>query len=185
MAGGPSLDYSKFAWNPFGVLVKPIDYSKPDVPTSKVYHGITIEVGGSVIGRIQGWNVSGAYTREGEHVYELNNRTWGRPVDYVPGRATGYTISASVAEMWNREVEIQLGLAPLGTQFIDLVDQTYPFTCREYWFRGPTIYRVWTYRGCWLTNRNEENFEANGNGKVIASLEFSYVARQLTSGAAG
>jgi len=177
----PSLDYSKFAQNPFGVLVSPIDYTKPDVPTSKVYHGITIEVGGSVVGRIQSWNVAGAYTRGGEHVWELNNRTWGRPVDYVPGRAEGYNITARVAEMWQKEIEVQLGLTPLGTQFVDLVDQTFPFTCREFWFRGPSIYRVWLYRACWLTNRNEEDFTADGTGRVIASFEFNYVSRQLTS----
>ena len=181
---GPSLDYSAFASNPYGVLVKPIDYTQPDAPTSKTYHGITIEANGAVLGRIQSWNVSGAYTREGEHVYELNNRTWGRPVDYVPGRATGYSIAATLAEIWNKEIEVQLGMVRSGNQWVDLIDQNYPFTCREFWFRGVDIYRVWTYRGCWFTNRNEENFTAEGNARVISSFEFNYVARQLTSGVA-
>jgi hypothetical protein len=176
-------DYSKFAANPFAVQVKPLDYTKPDVPTSKIYHGITIEANGAVLGRIQSWNTSGAYTRKGEHVFELNNRTWGRPVDYVPGAADGYTIAAQVAEMWSKEIEIQLGLASPGTAMVDLIDQTFPFTAREFWFRGPTIYRVWTYRGCWLTSRNEEAYTSNGTGRVMAEMNFSYVARQLTSGA--
>ncbi len=181
---GPLLDYSQFAANPFGVLVRPLDLDDPDAPTSKTYHGITIEANGAVLGRIQSWNVAGAYTREGEHVYELNNRTWGRPVDYVPGRATGYNITATVAELWERELEVQLGLAAPRTQFVDLIDQTAPFTCREFWFRGATIYRVWTYRGCWFTNRNEENMTSDGNARVIAAFEFNYVSRQLVSGAA-
>lgn len=180
MAG---LNYSTFAANSFGVQVKPIDYTKEDVPTSKVYHGITIEAGGSVIGRIQSWNVAGAYTRAGEHVWELNNRTWGRPVDYVPGKADGYNIDAQVAEMWGKEVEIQLGLTAPGSAMIDLIDQTFPFAAREFWFRGPAIYRVWTYRGCWLTARGEEAYTSSGTGRVLASMNFKYVSRQLTSGA--
>jgi hypothetical protein len=182
--GAPSLDYSEFAANPYGVLVKPLDYNHADAPTSKTYHGITIEANGKVLGRIQSWNVAGAYTRAGEHVYELNNRTWGRPVDYVPGRSEGYNITATVAELWNREIEVQLGLVAPRSQMVDLIDQTAPFTCREFWFRGNDIYRVWTYRGCWFTNRNEENYTSDGNARVISAFEFNYVARQLVSGVA-
>lgn len=179
---GPSLDYSKFAGNPYGVQVKPLDVDHPDAPTSKTYHGITIEANGAVIGRVQNWNVSGAYTRAGELVWELNNRTYGRPVDYVPGRAEGYTITATVAELWEKEIEVQLGLAAARTQFNDLVDQTFPFTCREFWFRGNRIYRVWTYRGCWFTQRNEDAYDVANVPRVQSNLEFNYVSRRLTTG---
>jgi hypothetical protein len=182
---GPSLDYSQFASNPYGIQVRPLNSDHPDAPTSKTFHGITIEANNAVIGRVQSWNVSGAYSRDGEHVWELNNRTYGRPVDYVPGKATGFSISATIAELWEAEVEIQLGLTAAGTQFNDLIDQTFPFTCREFWFRGPAIYRVWTYRGCWFTGRNEDGYNVDSAApRVMANLEFNYVSRRLTSGQA-
>ena len=173
------LNYSTFAANPYGALSKPLNLSAQYAPTAKTYHGITIEVGGSVIGRIQTWNPSGL-SREGDWIYELNNRTWGKPVDYVPGKVSNFSVSASVAELWFREIEVQLGLAPGGSQFNDLIDQNFPFTAREFWFRGADTYRVWTYVGCWMTDRNENSFDATGDAKVIANFTFNYVSRRMT-----
>jgi len=176
-----ALNYALFANNPYGVLTTPLVYDSPDgAPTTKTYHGITIEVDGAVVGRIQTWHPSGAYSREGELVYELNNLSWGLPVDYVPGRATGFTVTATVAEIWNAEIEVQLGLG--DEQFAHLVEQNHPFTCREWWFRGVSEYRIWTYLGCWLTDANEENFTAEGNARVMRNFSFTYVSRQRTSG---
>lgn len=175
-----ALDYTLFASNPYGVLATPLDYGVEDAPTSKTYHGITLEVDGFVLGRIQSWHPSGAYTREGEHVYELSNLSWGLPVDYVPGRATGFSVTATAAELWTKEIEIQLGLS--AVQFNNLIEQNRPFTAREYWFRGIDTYQIWTYRGCWLTDRNEEAFSADGNARVIANFTFNYISRQRSSG---
>lgn len=177
-----SLNYTPFASNPFGAFADRIDFRNAQAPTSKTYHGITIEVAGNVLGRIQSWNVAGAYNREGEHVYELADLRWGKPVDYVPGRATGFNIDATVAELWENEIEIQLSLG--NTQFDDLIQQTYPFTAKEFWFRGTLgQYRVWTYDGCWLTAANEEGFTVEGNARVIRSFSFNYVSRLLTASA--
>lgn len=176
------LNYTQFASNPFGSEALPIDFEHPFAPTSKTYHGITIEVRGNVLGRIQSWTVAGAYNREGDHVYELAAERWGKPVDYVPGRATGFNITATVAELWEKELEIQLGIG--NNQFDDLIDQTFPFETKEFWFRGNLgQYRVWTYRGCWLTNANEEAFTVEGNARIIRSFEFNYVSRLLTASA--
>jgi len=180
MAAPPELNRT-FAGNNYGVFSPPVFFDADDSPTSKTYHGITISVNGNVIGRVQNWDTSGAYAREGEHVYELNNLTWGKPVDYVPGRWTGLTISATVAEMWDAEIEVQIGLVPAGDQISDLIQQTTPFTAHEFWFRHVDIYRIWVYRGCWLTDRNETAFTSDGNARVIANFNFNYVSRQLVS----
>lgn len=171
-------DYQPFATNPFGQISQPIDYSHEHAPTSKTYHGITIAVDGAVIGRIQNWDTTGAWARGGEHVYELQDRTWGKPVDYVPARWEGLSITATVAEMWDAEIEIQLGLSG-DQQLNDLIEQTRPFTTHEFWFRGAAQYRIWVYKGCWLTDRNETAYAADGNARVIANFNFNYVARQI------
>jgi hypothetical protein len=175
-AGNP--DYSQFAINPFGQVSQKIDYSSEYAPYSKTYHGITIAVDGNVVGRIQSWDTGGAWARGGEHVYELMDRTWGKPVDYVPGRWEGLSITASVAEMWDAEIEIQLGLSQ-DSQLNDLIEQTRPFTTHEFWFRSDRTYRIWVYKGCWLTDRNETAYAADGNARVIANFNFNYVARQI------
>ena len=70
-------DYTRNAGNAFNQLVEPIDYSDKYAPSSKTYHGITLVVNGYVLGRVQRWDNSGAYNREGEHVFELTYRTPG------------------------------------------------------------------------------------------------------------
>ncbi len=177
-----ALNYQVFAGNPHGVQTTPLRHDVPDAPTTKTYHGITIEVEGAVVGRIQSWHPNGAYTRAGELVYELNNLSWGLPVDYVPGKAEGFTVTATVAELWTSEIEVQLGLA--FTQFEDLIEQNRPFTTREWWFRGVSAYRIWTYLGCWLTDANEEAFTAEGNARVIRNFGFTYVSRQRSASGA-
>jgi len=184
MATAAGENYTTFAGNRYGVLAKPIDFSAPDAPTSKTYHGITIVVEGNVLGRVQSWDTTGAYARGGEHVYELNNRTWGKPVDYVPGRWEGLTIAATVAELWDAEIEAQVGITKPGSQISDLIEQNRPFTAHEFWFRNSEAYRIWTYRGCWLTDRNEAGFTHDGNARVIANFNFSYVSRQLSGSTA-
>ncbi len=170
-------NYEPFANNPFGAISERLDYSHEHAPTSKTYHGITISVDGAVIGRIQSWDTTGAWARGGEHVYELSAQTWGKPVDYVPGRWEGLSITASLAEMWDKEIEIQLGIKQSG-QLNDLIEQTRPFTTHEFWFRGVTQYRIWAYKGCWLTDRNESAYSSDGNARVIANFNFNYVSRQ-------
>lgn len=174
-----SLDYTKFAGNNFNQQVEPLDYNVPHPISVKTFHGITLVVNGNVLGRIQSWSNSGAYTREGEHVYELNNRTYGRPVDFVPGRATGYSINGKVAELWGSEIEFQTGST---ARYIDLVSQVRAFEAQEFWFRGAEPYEVWSYLGCWLTDRNEDDYIAEGNTRVLANFNFSYVSRQHTAG---
>lgn len=175
MAVNPSA--SAGSTNPFGVEVPSLDFNAPDAPTTKTYHGVSIVVNGSIIGRITSWQPSNAYTRGGEHVFELSHRTWGHPVDYVPGKAEGFTLSIARAEVWNAEMERALGLVGAGGQFTTLLDQNRPFTINEYLFRGQELYRQWVYRGCWFQDKNPSAYEAEGNGIISVDATIAYVSR--------
>ncbi len=166
-----------YATNAFGIGVKPLDFSVPDAPTTKTYHGASIVVGGNIVGRITSWQPSGAYTRDVAHVYELSHITWGRPVDIVPGRSTGYTVAFTRVEVWFQELEIALGYPALWD---DLSDQDRAFTCFEYLFRGSTLYRVWRYAGCWFQDRNEDAQTADGDGIFRTNATMMYVQRTRT-----
>lgn len=162
-----------FGSNPHGVSVRPLDLTAENAPTTKTYHGLAISVNGKLIGRIQNWSPK-MYTREGEHVYELSYLTFGRPVDYVPGIATGFEIDAERIEVWDEELELAFGYPAV---WADLIDQNRPVNIQEYLFRGPDVYRVWLYTGCWFTDRNESQFEAEGAPSVMASASLSFVSR--------
>jgi hypothetical protein len=166
-----------YATNAFGIQTPGLDYSVPDAPTTKTYHGASIVVDGNIIGRITSWNPSGAYTRAVNHVYELSHTSWGRPVDIVPGQSTGYTIAFTHVEVWSQEIELKLGYASVWD---DLADQDRPFTVFEYLFRGDTLYRVWRYAGCWFSDRNEDAQTADGDGIFRANCTLMYVQRTRT-----
>jgi len=115
------------------------------------------------------------YSRKGKLIYELNHLTFGRPVDYVPSINTGYSISTSHTEVWNQEFEIALGYPSV---WADLMDQNRPFSAQEYLFRGPSVYRVWLYSGCWLSERNEADFKSEtGDATVMANGTIDFVSR--------
>ena len=148
--------------------------------TTKVYHGVTITAGENckIIGRIQSWQPD-AFTREGIHLYELSNGAFGRPVEYVPGKATGFTVAVTRAEVWDSEMEIAFGFE---SAFADLIDQTRPFSLQEYWYRGAKAWQQWNYKGCWFTGKNMDAIEANGDGVTKISATLAYVSRQKLQG---
>lgn len=162
-----------YATNNFGVRIKPLDYSHPHAPATKTYHGLAIVVNGNIVGRIQNWNPQ-MYTREGEHVYELNHLTYGRPIDYVPGRNTNYTCTFSHLEVWEQELERALGYPAM---WVDLIDQDKPFTVNEFLFKGNSPYSVFVYSGCWFTGKNLNDFTVDGVPKIMANGEISFVSR--------
>jgi len=168
---------SPYGTNAFGISVKPLDFSVPDAPTTKTYHGLSIVVGGNIVGRIKSFSPEGAYTREAVHVYELSHVTWGRPVDIVPGKATGFNLSMTRVEVWFQELELALGYPAVWN---DLCDQDRPFTCYEYLFRGATLYRVWRYAGCWFTARTESEATSDGDGLYTTTSGMMYVQRTRT-----
>lgn len=167
-----------FATNSFGVRVNKIDPDAAGTPTTQMYHGGTIVVNNNIIGRINSWHPAGAYNREGTHIYEVNKETWGLPVDYVPGRATGFNITFVRTEVWNQELELTLGY---GAVWNNLTDQTFPFTSQEYLFRGEVVYRIWSYFGCWFTERNPVEWAAEGDGICRVNTNLAYVSRRRTN----
>ena len=171
---------NKGAQNNFGWKdVAPLDYKSDEgILTTKVYHGVSITSGdNNIIGRIQSWQPD-AYTREGVHLYELADVSFGRPVEYVPGKATGFTIAVTRAEVWESEMELAFGFTTL---FDDLIDQTNPFTVREFWFKGNAgKSQVWTYKGCWFTGKNIDAITSDGDGVTKISATLAYVSRRKT-----
>jgi len=169
--------------NSYGVKpVTALDYKNTDqgVLTTKVYHGVTITAGDDkIVGRIQSWQPD-SYTREGIHLYELSDNSFGRPVEFIPGKATGFTIAVTRAEVWNSEMEIAFGFA---STFHDLIDQTRPFTVKEFWIRGNTgKYQTWDYKGCWFTGKNMDAITSDGDGVTKISATLAYVSRFRSQG---
>lgn len=177
---GASADVTG-SYNSFNVKdVAALDYSGTDYLTTKVYHGVSITSadGTTVIGRVQSWQPD-SYTREGIHLYELAEMSFGRPVEFVPGRATGFTIAVTRAEVWDAELELAFGY---DTLFDDLIDQNKPFTIKEFWSRGADTTLIWEYRGCWFTNKNMDAITADGDGISKISGTIAYVSRRKTFG---
>jgi hypothetical protein len=168
---------SPYASNNHGVRTRPLDFAAEGATTSKTYHAISIVVQGRVVGRIQSWQAN-AYNRNGKHIYELSHHTFGRAIDYVPGINSAYSLTFSRAEVWNQEIEIVLGYPGIWQ---DLIDQDRPFTCQEHLFKGRTPYRIWTYSGCWFTDRNENQFEAEANdATIMVNCTANFVSRRRT-----
>jgi len=159
--------------NAFGVTTRPLNFNAPGAPTVKTYHGISIVVDGKIIGRVQSWNPQ-VYARNGTHVYELSNVTFGRAVDYVPSINTAYSISFTRTEVWDQELEIALGYPAVWN---DLIDQDRPFTVDEYLYKGQNVYNRWSYVGCWFADKNLNPFEAEGDAKVMVSGTLNFVSR--------
>lgn len=158
------------ATNDYGVGVQTVELN-----LTKTYHGMSICLtNGSIIGRIQEWSPTFAQ-REGSHIYEINRATAGRPIDYVPGRESGRSISVTRVEVWNDELE--LAMAEAESEYIDLADQTKPFELVESLFKGTAAYRGWRYKGCWFTSKTLSGLSAEGDFKHVASAEINYVIR--------
>jgi len=181
MAGSTTRNAAQGSMNHYSYQdVTPLDYSTPDLAlTTKVYHGVSIVVGsGDIVGRIQSWQPD-AYTREGVHLYELADKSWGRPVEYVPGKATGFTISVTRAEVWDAEMEKAVGFAKL---FNDLIDQNRPFKIKEFWIKGNTgTTQIWEYSGCWFQNKNIDAITSDGDGISRVTATLAYVSHRLIS----
>ena len=165
---------SPFGTNNFGVTSQPLDYADPQAPSTMSYHGAAIVVNGNIVGRIQSWNPEGAYNRDGEHVYELSRVSIGKPVDYVPGKITGMTVSYARTEVWGQEFELTLGFP---TVWADLTDQTRPWITQEFLFKGQDPYRVYQYNGCWMKAKNPEAWASDGNYIFKISGQLAYVSR--------
>lgn len=171
-----ALSNTPYATNPVGATTKALEADATHAPTIQTYHGGSIVVGGNIIGRITEWQPAG-YTRAGSHVYELNQNSWGVPVDYVPGIASDFNISLTRNEVWSEELEITLGF---NAVFENLTDQTRPYTAKEFIYRGSTPYRQWDHYGCWLTSKNRSAWSSEGNGIISVSGAMAYVSRKRT-----
>jgi len=172
---GYNIEEPIFGTNAHNVTVKGMDYTADGSLTSQTIHGLTVAVDGKVIGRISSWQPQPG-TRAGEHVYELSYHTFGRPVEWVPGKVEGYTVSATRAEIWSGEFEKVVGFS--GQPFDDLADQDRPFVADEYLLKGPgTIYRWIKYTGCWFTTLDQDPMTVD-DPSLKVNAEIAYVSRR-------
>ena len=161
--------------NPYNVqLSKRYDPNVLGQGSSMSYNGLSIVYNNKIVGRIKSWNPS-SYSREGTYIYELNMFTWGRPVDYIPGKMGEPSISFSRTEVWHEEIERVLGF---GGVWVDLMDQNIPFTIFEYLFKGNIPYRVWKYHGCWFKSKEYGEYSGDGNAVVEISGEIAYIRKE-------
>jgi hypothetical protein len=151
-----------------------LDFNAEGATTTKVYHGLAIVVNSSIIGRITSFNPSGSFTRDLVHQYELNPKTFGHPVDIVPGKATGFNVSLARAEVWGQELEKVFGFTDV---FSSLCDQTRPFKILEVLHKGNEVYSQYEYRGCWFSSKNLDEMGVDGDGIIKISAEIMYVNR--------
>lgn len=171
-----------FAGNRFGVKVNPINFAHQYAPTIKTYHGFTVALNDNVVGRVLSWNPSQNYAREHQLVYELNKDTWGLPVDLVPGRATGFQVSFVRMEVWEQELERIIQGSSGANIWNNLMDQNAPFTIDEFFYRGDQLYLQFQYIGCWITQKNEDAYSADGDAIIRCNCEVAYVRRRLVGG---
>ena len=165
-----------FSPNPHGAVSPAIDYTAVGAPVTKTYHGLSIVSPNAdlIIGRIISWQPT-AYTRTGTYIRELNNRTFGSIIDYVPGIHNDTTIALTRNEIWGGELEKAFGF---GAMFESLMDQNRPFIVKEYLFKGNDVYSIWQYSGCWFTEKGEPAMTSDGDGRYEITATLAYVRRQ-------
>ncbi len=159
--------------------VKALDYTKDALAganTAKTYHGLCILVDGKTIGRIQTWG-PGARTRQVTLKWELSRFTFGRPVELVPSKADGYTISIGRIEVWQNELELALGY---DARWSDLIDQNYPITLTESLYKGTSLQYSWSYPACWFNSYSEEQITSEGDGYYQVTAEVTHLPRYQT-----
>ena len=149
----------------------PIDFAAPYAPTTQTYHGFSIQVGGVTIGRLTEWTPQ-VLDRDVTLLYELNAKTWGQPVDAVPGKATTFTVGFGRAEVWGEEIEKAFGEADVYTL---LVNQNTPFAIDEVYLKGLQLYRQYRYLGCWFNSKTWDAFTSDGEGVIRISGELTFV----------
>lgn len=156
--------------------VKDFDFSRDGMFTAKTYHGLNICVNETVIGRVQTWG-TGSRTRTVTPKWELSKENFGRPVELVPSKAEGYTLSIGRIEIWNNELEIALGY---GAMWSDLIDQNYPITLSERLYKGTQLMRSWSYPACWFNSYSEEQITSEGDGYYQVTAEITHLPRYNT-----
>lgn len=149
----------------------PVDFDAAYAPTTQTYHGFSIQVGGVTIGRFTDWTPQ-ALDRDVTPVYELNAKTWGQPVDAVPGKANTFTVAFGRAEVWGEEVEKAFGETDVYTL---LINQNTPFSIDEVYLRGLQLYRQYRYLGCWFSSKTFDAFTSEGDGIIRISGEITFV----------
>jgi len=141
-------------------------YGYPPSTLTKTSHALTIKVNGEAIGLINGWNPTQSRTVTG--IYEIGTDNSGNPVEYMPGNATGLTISISRYDMYTKRMEEAFGTKDL----VMLTRQSEPFDVHEVWKTVDGKDERFIYTGCWFTSlgrtiRSDDNRIINVNATLV------------------
>jgi len=158
--------------------VQPVDFTAEHAPTTQTYHGFSIQIAGVTIGRITEWTPV-QMDRDVTLLYELNAKTWGQPVDAVPGKANSFTIAFTRAEVWGEEIEKAFGATDVYTL---LTNQSAPFAIDEVYMKGSQRYRHFRYLGCWFSSKGTEGFSSEGDAIIKVSGDITFVNRVRLDG---
>jgi hypothetical protein len=145
-------------------------------------HSLTIRVGGSIIGLINGWNptISRTITPVYQIATDFQGVRSGDPVEKVPGNVTGQTIGVQRYDIYKGRMETAMGTSDL----MMLSSQVDPFDVIEKWQFPQTTGRpeggveYITYKGCWFSNIGR-NFRSDGDRIVNVNASLEYTKRIL------
>lgn len=144
--------------------------TNPPNTVVRTSHAMTIRANGITIGVVQNWNVTLA--RQVAHIYEINSRTSGEPIEAVPGNVTGLTIGVNRYDLYASRME-----SAFGTPDMEMLgDQNNPFEVREAWRFPNNAVEARSYQGCWFSQVGR-NYGATGDRLVMANGTITYVRK--------
>ena len=141
-------------------------------------HALTIKVGGTTVGLINGWNPTQGRTIT--PIFEVGEDDSGNPVESVPGNVTGLTIAISRFDIYKIRMEEAFGTPDL----VMLTRQSQPFEVMEIWeipeFINLNQARIasggdkerFIYQKCWFSSlgrtiRSDDNRVVNVNATLV------------------
>lgn len=133
-------------------------------------HAMALRANGITIGVIQSWNTT--QSRGVTHIYEIDPRTSGEPIEAVPGNVGGLTISVNRFDTYTKRMEQAFGTP----DFEMLSDQNNPFEVRETWRFPNGAIEARAYLGCWFTQIGR-NYSATDARVVNVGGQLAYVRR--------
>ena len=142
--------------------------SAPPSTLIRTSHALTIKVGGTTVGLINGWNP--AQSRTITPIFELDIDNSGDPVECMPGNMAGMTVGINRYDIYSQRMEEVFGT----TDLVMLSRQAQPFEVFEIWTGPADSGEVdrFIYSGCWFTSlgrqlRSDDTRIVNVNASLI------------------
>lgn len=172
------------------------------IPITKIRtsHALTIRANSINIGLINNWAFSGSRTLT--PLYQIDQDNSGNPYEYMPGNATGLTLTVSRYDTYKSKMEEAFGTPELTM----LTRQNQPFDIYEVWYLPVenltpllSAYQTadvnisttpfvdqerYVFQGCWFSNlgktlRSDDNRIVNANATLV------YTSKRKVTGLVG